>query len=58
MRLEVATLDDGRLIRDAILDATSLRGFLNAVIAYADAAAPSSMQSSARARERQLVVGC
>jgi hypothetical protein len=37
MRPEVATLDDSRYFPDAILDATSLRGFLNAVIAYADA---------------------
>jgi hypothetical protein len=35
---EVAFLDDIRYFPGAILDATSLRGFLNAVIAYADAA--------------------
>lgn len=38
MRPEVATLDDSRYFPDAVLDATSLQGFLNAVIAYADAA--------------------
>src|SRR5262249_45086318 len=38
MRPEVATVDDSRYFPDAILDATSLRGFLNAVIAYANAA--------------------
>lgn len=38
LRPRVATLDDSRYFPDAILDATSLRGFLKAVNAYADAA--------------------
>lgn len=38
IRPEVATLKDTRYFPDAILDATSLRGLLNAVIAYADTA--------------------
>jgi restriction system protein len=38
MRQAVATLDESRYFPDAILDAISLREFLNAIIAYADAA--------------------
>jgi restriction system protein len=37
MRSALATLDESRYFPDAILDASSLRGFLNAVVAYADA---------------------
>jgi len=38
LRRALANLDEIRYFPDAILDATSLRGFLNAVIAYADEA--------------------
>jgi restriction system protein len=38
MRQAVTTLDESRYFPDAILDATSLRGFLSEILAYADAA--------------------
>jgi len=50
----VATLDDSRYFPDAILDATSVRGLINAIVAYADEAV---VQFDAARRNPESPVG-